>query len=266
MFLVSFNEITKCCQEYIRNISFLSIVQLIIIWGIYFILPELGIEAKGFSPLMSRRDFIHQIGPMLYHCFIHEGIFHLFGNSISLLVFGALVEKKIGTTRVILLFILSIVLQPILMISLFSLKLASGNSVVGISGYIFTLIIIFYYQPGKYMDIVYCCVLNIITYIFSLLLLAQVSLSGHFCGIIIGVLYTRGFLDWLFNSRLITIIDTMVKRLIGCLIIYIPIPDNSINTQTHLQIMSLIKSDIKSLLSHCTRHSNDANTLNSLPI
>ncbi|EDR29670.1 hypothetical protein, conserved [Entamoeba dispar SAW760] len=266
MFLVSFNEITKYCQECIKNISFLSTVQLIIIWGVYFILPELEIEPKGFSPLKSRGDFIHQVGPMLYHCFIHEGILHLFGNSISLFVFGALVEKQIGTTRIIILFILSIILQPILMISLFSLKLASGNSVVGMSGYIFTLIIIFYYQPGKYMDVIYCCILNIISYIFCLLLLAQVSLSGHFCGIIIGVLYTRGFLDWLFNSRLITIIDTVIKRFIGCLIIYIPIPENSINTQSHLQIMSLIKSDIKSLISHCSRHSNDANTLNSLPI
>ncbi|KAL7713864.1 Peptidase S54 (Rhomboid) family protein [Entamoeba marina] len=174
----------------------------------------------------------------------------------------------IGTTPLILLFIISLVLNPIIIISLYSLHLCSEASLVGISGFIFVLIVIELYKgPGSYTDIAYTLILNIITYMISFFLNQNISLVGHLAGIITGILYTRGFLDFIFNQKILYNLNFVFMKIFGSISLFIPLPAQPIYTETHIEILSTIKNDIIKLIQTLKQKlSNTQDSTNTLPV
>ena len=144
------------------------------------------------------------------------------------------------------------------MISLYSLHLYDGNTVIGMSGYIFALFMINYYQPHSYHDIWYCCIFNIVSYVFFILLGQRISLLGHSTGIITGFLFTREFFTWIFSSRVITWIDSFLMKIFGKLSLFVELDNEKVlNTQEHVEILYEMKQDIKGVFSKCRKQSND---------
>ena len=135
---------------------------------------------------------------------------------------------------------------------------------IGMSGYIFTCIIIVYYQPYHYNDILYCVGLNIFTYFISLMARMNISLFGHFGGIFIGFLFTREFFSFIFNSPFILVIEKILKKIFGKCSLFIEIPQESLNSQSHIEIMNTMKNDIINQFKKCKRSSSSNE--NELPI
>ena len=191
--MINFEATANTIKEGFRNLSLMTMIQLIlmiIITILSFIFPS---SFRGFSPIMATKDFTGNFKWMFLHYFLHGNIFHLLTNCIAILFFGSSVERRIGSTKYLLFFLLHSFLEPLLLMSLYWLKVYDGKGVVGMSGFIFAIIMIHYYEPGKYTDLVYCCLLNVSIFIFALMLGGSVSLLGHFSGILSGFLFTREF-------------------------------------------------------------------------
>lgn len=116
---------------------------------------------------------------------LHVGVVHLGSNVISLLLFGSYIEKRIGTTKMVLLTLLSLVL-----IWIFKLILMNEVIGIGISGYtcfLMTFVFTMYYKDMDKSTRKMLFQLIVFTIIVTLLI-PFISLSGHFSGLITGVI------------------------------------------------------------------------------
>ena len=147
---------------------------------------------------------------------------------------------------------------------MYNLHLSDGTTVIGMSGFIFAIILIYYYQSHSYQDLFYCCLINILSYIMFLLLGQKVSLLGHSTGIITGFLYTREFFSWIFQSFLFNFCEKILMKIFGKLTLFISFDnEKKLNNQSHIEILHEIKNDLKNIFAKCKK---SADNENSLPI
>ena len=134
-------------QDGIRNITFITTIQIILMIGLTTYSFASNSKIQGFSAMKSQTHFVEQLPYMFLHYYLHSNILHLLTNGIALLFFGTAIERRIGSTKYLVFFLLHSLIEPLIMISLYSLHLYDGNTVIGMSGYIFALFMINYYQP-----------------------------------------------------------------------------------------------------------------------
>ena len=262
--MFNFQGTVSRIQESIKNITLITLIQIllmILFTTISFLFPK---TFQSFSPIQSSKNFSSNILWIILHYYLHSNLLHLLLNSITLIIFGSAIEKRIGSTQYILFFIIHSILEPLIMISLYTLHLSEGNPVLGMSGFIFALMLVYYYQPHYYQDLLFCFTINIISFIVSLLIGERVSFLGHSTGILTGFLFTREFFSWIFKSPLFTLIENLMKKIFGKISLFVAFDsEKELNNQSHLEIMHEIKSDLKNLFGKCKKSSeNDS----SLPI
>lgn len=65
--------------------------------------------------------------------FLHSGVAHLLGNCLALLVFGRIVERKVGSKKLVIVFMISLVISNIIS-SIINLIIGSNIGGIGASG------------------------------------------------------------------------------------------------------------------------------------
>ncbi|ELP92694.1 rhomboid protein, putative [Entamoeba invadens IP1] len=243
MSFISYESVSAFCKDFFSKISMFTTVLLSIIVCVF--LSGGSQFLRSFSTIVTLKDFSSGVVGMFTHSFVHANILHIVMNSMALFGFGCTVEYRIGTVKFIVLFIVSLVFNPVFILSAASIGLIYNTDVVGMSGFLFTLMVVEYYKEDGYIDIIYSITINIVIYIIGILFQMPVSLAGHFSGILVGFLYTRGFLDFLFDNRVIDFIEKKMELALGCLVLFKPA--QHIEKKSHVEILHTIKSDIKNM-------------------
>ena len=136
--------------------------------------------------LLNVNDIGSQWWRLLTTIFLHAGIPHLIVNMITLFIVGTVIESKIGSTKFLLVFILSGVASAIV-------TMYFANSAVGASGAIFGIIgsmIVIMIKDKKHIR----SNMSIIELIFLIAYIVFVNLSGipsfvaHIAGLIFGII------------------------------------------------------------------------------
>jgi membrane associated rhomboid family serine protease len=185
-----------------RNVLFLCV-------GVYFVVFSLSNVAwvaragcVGYAPLMQLELYRVITSP-----FLHAGAMHLLFNMLAWC--RLTVEGQLSSGVFLQLLILSVVLSAAAQCAMgafLSLVPALGMSScsVGLSGVIFTMIVVETHLGGPgAVRLFNMFDLPAHLYPWTLLIVAQLmipnaSLSGHLCGLVVGVLYVRGYLSGLF--------------------------------------------------------------------
>ncbi|KMJ57418.1 hypothetical protein AB685_15430 [Bacillus sp. LL01] len=153
----------------------------------------------------SNHRVVYDVGGMsIYHlgegelwrlgtyAFFHDGIYHFLFNMFAIAIFSPPVEVILGKGRFLILFIFSILFTP------FPILLATTDSGVGASGFIFALLgfylYIIFFRKIFIVDLdkklivqftIYCW---LFTFIFSIVTWQVVSIMGHLGGWIVGMI------------------------------------------------------------------------------
>lgn len=122
-------------QKYLMNVS----TALLAIIGIAFLFQMASpsfTEAFIFAPLLAMQEPWRFITSM----FLHGGITHLFFNGLALLLFGSVVERRIGPTQFIILYFVSGLIGGLAYYSTYLLGIIDPIPALGASGAIFGLL------------------------------------------------------------------------------------------------------------------------------
>ncbi|HRI36257.1 MAG TPA: rhomboid family intramembrane serine protease [bacterium] len=135
-------------------------------------------------------DFAFQV--VLFQ-FFHADIWHLLGNSLSLLIFGNVVERIMGTTRYAWFFIASTLFVSLLIL------LFSRAPTVGISGFAMAVFAYLALELRAQRHPEFGGIAAMVAINIAIGFLPQISLIGHAAGAVFGVI--AFFLPRLFRAN-----------------------------------------------------------------
>lgn len=200
-------------------------------------------EANCLLPRSALVNF--QVTRFITYAFLHANVLHLVMNLISFIFIGRNMEKTIGSTKFGLL-ILQFALMNAVIYCFFSVFLAVGlgqaewlwdTCLVGLSGVIFTLIVIFLYKfsTSESLRLFNFPVPNTLAPWILLIIasfLPKSSLLGHIVGLALGFAYVGNFLDpFMLPMNVMKKIELLpVFRNVGQYQGFQPLPDNSLPT------------------------------------
>jgi membrane associated rhomboid family serine protease len=87
------------------------LILIIVISGLGLMLAPGIIERCLLRPYRVVRQ--HEFAPIIMHAFVHADIPHLLFNSLALYSFGVSLERTIGTTRFVILYLLGLVIASL---------------------------------------------------------------------------------------------------------------------------------------------------------
>jgi uncharacterized protein len=119
-----------------RNVKFNIQNAVMPIIGINVLFFLLQILIPGFTESLSlvSGDVLTRPWILLSSMFLHGSFFHIFINMYILLMFGSLIERRIGTKRFVLIYFLSGILASIGFVLFQELLLGASGAAVGASG------------------------------------------------------------------------------------------------------------------------------------
>lgn len=197
----------------------------------------------------------HQYYRILTYAFFHSNLMHIGMNMITNYQLSAGVEKRLGTLRLGLSILWSILLSSFLYIGiswllsqLFDYKHLWYQHAVGFSGVVFHVLVLDAHSSPN------LTIFGIVTvpgyvYPWALLVLVQlilpnVSFLGHLCGILTGTFQVYGYLDYLLVSESVLIriesFDCMQKLV--RLPSFVPSFDTTPRFQHHQESTSILRA------------------------
>ena len=164
----------------------------------------------------------HEVYRIITSALFHASLLHIGMNMMSTTAVGSMLERRLGSLKMILTMLWSILLTSILHIAsawllfaIFGMKSLFYEHSVGFSGVIFHLSVLecslgthqsrsvfgFFEVPSYLYPWVLLVVLQLV--------MPNLSFAGHLSGIVAGTLQLQGMLDWLFPK------DNLLKELEG---------------------------------------------------
>jgi membrane associated rhomboid family serine protease len=187
-----------------RGIRTLIIVT-VAVWVVQ-ILPLIGGLVGQWFALVPYQTFGHgQLWRLVTYLFCHDphGPFHILFNMLTLWMFGVELEEMWGTRRFVLFYLASGVGSGLFSIITFISPVMWFTPVIGASGAIMALLTVYaLYFPRRQILLFFLVPVNVIVAvaIFGIISLygsmqawGNVSHLTHLGGIVIGVLYVKGF-------------------------------------------------------------------------
>lgn len=128
---------------------------------------------------------------LITHMFLHGGPGHLFWNMYALMIFGPLLEQKIGPKRFILLFLGSGFLAGFISSFVYPSALGASGAIMGMLGTLIILmpnlkLLLFFFIP---MPLKYAGILWALLDIFGLFYVSGIGNVAHLVGLAMGLLY-----------------------------------------------------------------------------
>jgi membrane associated rhomboid family serine protease len=181
------------------------IVITVAVW-IAQLLPLIGSSISGWCSLVPDQAFGHgQLWRLVTYLFCHDpqGPFHILFNMLTLWMFGVELEEMWGTRRFVLFYLASGVGSGLFSLITFISPAMWFTPVIGASGAIMALLTVYaLYFPRRQILLFFLVPVNVIVAvaIFGIISLygsmqawGNVSHLTHLGGIVIGVLYVKGF-------------------------------------------------------------------------
>ncbi len=177
-----------------------SAVMPIITANILFFLLQMSVRGFTESFMLVSRDIFTRPWILLTSMFLHGSFFHIFFNMYVLLMFGSLIERRIGTKRFLFIYFLSGVIASLGFVIFQELILGVSGSAVGASGAIMGIlgvtiilmpdlkVLLFFFIPMslRTAGIVFVIIELLGTFGFGIQGIAN---SAHLAGLICGFIY-----------------------------------------------------------------------------
>ncbi|MBD3164847.1 rhomboid family intramembrane serine protease [Candidatus Woesearchaeota archaeon] len=128
---------------------------------------------------------------LLTSMFLHAGTFHIFFNMYVLLMFGSLVEQKLGPKRFLFIYFLAGILSGFVSSFIYPAALGASGAIMGILGVIIVLmpelqVLLFFVIP---MSLRQAAVLIALVEIFMIFVPSGIANIAHLVGMAVGLLY-----------------------------------------------------------------------------
>ena len=143
------------------------------------------------SFMLISKDIFARPWIMVTYMFLHAGFYHLFLNMYVLLMFGALLEQRIGTKRFIFIYFLSGIAAAVLSSFFYERSLGASGAIAGILGMLIILMpelqILFFFvipMPLWIFGIVYVLIET-----FGIFIPSGIGHIAHLVGTGAGLLY-----------------------------------------------------------------------------
>ncbi len=182
------------------NIPIQSAVIPIIAVNIIFFILQIAIKGFTESLMLVSSDISTRPWILLTSMFLHGGVFHIFLNMYILFMFGALIERKIGTKRFLFIYLLSGILASLGFVAFQEFIMKTSGAALGASGAIMGIlgvtimlmphlrVLFFFFIPMSLRTA------GIIFVIIELLGMFGIGIPGiansaHLVGLICGLIY-----------------------------------------------------------------------------
>jgi membrane associated rhomboid family serine protease len=170
------------------------------------ITPIAVLYIKAYCELVPVQVVQHgMIWQLLTYSFLHEGLWHLFGNMLGLWMFGSAFEGAWGTRRFVELYLIGVVGAAITTIAVAYTHLLGGTNVatVGASGGVFAILIAFGMLFGdQEIMLIPCPFLIKAKYFIGILIVVTLALAMSGGGNVAYVAHLGGlFFGWLYVRR-----------------------------------------------------------------
>ena len=193
---IVYKEILKIKRGDLFTISFPRIISTIIAVNVMMFGFEVLLDAKGvisiMSPLTLYLGSKFHLWQLVTHQFIHGSVNHLYGNMIMLLMAGPSVEKRYGTEKTLLGYLLFGIVGGLIQMYMNG----GGENMAGASGAVFGMLTIFaiidnsHYLRFKWLKVRYFAIAIIIFELFSLKNAGDgIGHWAHFGGILAGLIF-----------------------------------------------------------------------------
>lgn len=155
----------------------------------------------GFTELMllNSNALEGQYWRFVTSIFVHGSVVHLAYNMFALLLFGFILERKIGGRRFLIVFFLSGIIANIAAVNFYPSSLGASGAIYGIIGCL-TIIspFMFVWAFGLIMPMFIAAILWIIGDIFGVFGLGagDVGYIAHLSGVLVGILFGLFFRSW----------------------------------------------------------------------
>ncbi len=176
-----------------------AVFPLIIANVVFFFLQFL---VKGFTEsfMLVSNEIITRPWMLITSMFLHGSFFHLFFNMYILLMFGSLIERKIGTKRFLFIYFLSGIIASLGFVAFQELILGTSGAALGASGAIMGIlgvmiilmpdlrVLLFFFIPMslRTAGIVFVAIEILGMFGFGI---PGIANSAHLVGLICGLLY-----------------------------------------------------------------------------
>jgi len=191
----------------LNRIPPVTLIFFVINVAVYFLAAHIPLSEVCIRPVSVTLDGEYE--RLILSAFFHADTWHLYYNMASLLWKGLHLERKIGSSRLFFLIIISSVMSSILYVFI-SLALANAfndqsfySCAVGFSAVLFTLKVVVNYDSNTYSTYFGMTIPAKYLCWFELVLISIVtpnaSFLGHLCGILVGVMYVIGIFNPVFK-------------------------------------------------------------------
>ncbi|MDD5193013.1 MAG: rhomboid family intramembrane serine protease [Candidatus Nanoarchaeia archaeon] len=175
-------------------------ITLVFICVIIFLLQ---LSIRGFTDLFIlniKALYGFQVWRFLTAIFLHASIVHLMYNLLALLIFGFILENKIGSRNFLIVFLSSGVLANLIAVNFYNSSLGASGAIYGILGCL-TMLAPFMgvWVFGIIVPMFIAAVIWIFGDILGLFFPNDVAHMAHLSGIFIGFIF--GFLLWGYKSK-----------------------------------------------------------------
>ena len=143
-----------------------------------------------------------QIWRFVTAIFLHASLIHILSNLFALLLFGFILEKKIGSSKFLIVFFLSGIVANVVSVFFYSTSLGASGAIMGIIGCL-TLIdpLMMVWVFGFLMPMFIAAIVYIFSDLFGLLNPGDVANIAHLSGICIGIIF-GGFLRFFYGQEI----------------------------------------------------------------
>ena len=174
------------------NLKFKTAVMPLFALNILFFILQLPLGSKFTNSFMLiSSDIFTRPWIILTYMFLHGGFYHILLNMYVLLMFGNLLEQRIGTKRFLLIYFLSGVIAAVLSSFFYERALGASGAIAGILGVLIIIMpeltILFFFvvpMPLWAFGIVYVLIES-----FGIFIPSGVGHIAHLVGIACGLIY-----------------------------------------------------------------------------
>ena len=122
--------------------------------------------------------------------FLHGSISHLMGNLIALLFFGIILEKTVGSTKFLGIYLVSGILANLIAINFYSSSLGASGAIMGIIGALTILRpTMMVWAFGLIMPMALAAVVWVIVDAVGIFIPSNIGHIAHLSGIVFGIIF-----------------------------------------------------------------------------
>jgi len=168
-----------------------NVVMPILVVNILFFLMQFFVPAFTKAFLLISSDIYSRPWILITYMFLHSGPYHLFFNMYVLLIFGPMLEQRIGSKRFLLIYFASGIIAAFISSFFYFSALGASGAIMGILGVLIILmpdlkLLLFFVVP---MQLWVAAIIFVLIDVLGIFYPTGIGNIAHLVGLATGLLY-----------------------------------------------------------------------------